>query len=157
MPVDRLEIVQDGAVIKSLLVARQARRATVTLDVPVARSGWFAARAFGTEHVFPRETPPFAHTSPVYVRVGGASIRSPEDAAWLIRSIDRTIAWVDSATVFPDEAARAETRAYFRNAKPSPLLPIAAAPTTQECPDRSAGGEHFSPLFPPLRHSSLNK
>ena len=35
---------------------------------------------------------PFASTSPVYVQVGTAAVRSPDDAAFFVRWIDRVAA-----------------------------------------------------------------
>jgi hypothetical protein len=64
--------------------------ADTVLTIPVSQSGWLLLRARGDG---PREPVldlyPFASTSPVYVTVGGAPVRSDEDATWFVRWIDR--------------------------------------------------------------------
>ena len=63
------------------------------------------------------DTAAFAHTSPVYVRVGGALAQSPADARfwaeWIDKLIERTIA----RGALKDEARRAEVTDLFRKAQ----------------------------------------
>jgi len=54
---------------------------------------------------------PFASTSPIYVRVGEQPVRSPEDAAFFVRWIDRLL---DAARRHGDWNTPAERSATLR-------------------------------------------
>lgn len=86
VPVDHLEIVGNGRVVARL---RPVRDTTVTL--PVERSGWYLARAYGSAPRPPvLDLYPFATTSPVYVSLGGgrAAPSCGADAEYFLRWID---------------------------------------------------------------------
>jgi TolB protein len=90
VPVDHLEIVGNGKVVASIPLSGDRTTADTTLMIPVSQSGWLLLRARGDG---PREPVldlyPFGSTSPVYVTVGGAPVRSDEDASYFVRWIDR--------------------------------------------------------------------
>ena len=78
---------------------------TVRGDEP----GWLAARAIGGPHPMAPEMAVFAHTTPVYVEVGGARIARAEDARWCLEFLDRLEAHLDEHGRFaedPDERRR---------------------------------------------------
>lgn len=81
-PLDGIEILFQGRVVAS------AASPVVELELPVAGSGWVAARAFER----PGQTVRFAQTSPVWIRAGRDPGIVAEDAryfvAWLRREID---------------------------------------------------------------------
>ena len=57
---------------------------------PIERSGWYVLRAYASRSRHPvLDLYPFGTTSPVYVAVGGAPARSPEDARYFLGWIDR--------------------------------------------------------------------
>jgi hypothetical protein len=90
VPVDHFELVANGEVVAAF--APDSSRTSVTVDttVDVARSGWYSVRAWnerGTQPVL--DIYPFATTSPIYVTVAGAPIRSRSDAEWFVAWIDR--------------------------------------------------------------------
>jgi hypothetical protein len=90
VPIDRLEIIGNGAVVADLPLGgdRTALDTTVILDV--SRSGWFLLRGYGSRAVEPvLDIHPYATTSPVYVTVGGQPVRRSEDAAYFLRWLDR--------------------------------------------------------------------
>jgi hypothetical protein len=90
VPVDHLEIIGNGQVVASIPLRGDRTAADTTVSVPVPRSGWLVLRAYGDG---PREPVldlyPFASTSPVYVTVAGAPIRSRADAEFFVRWVDR--------------------------------------------------------------------
>ena len=57
----------------------------------------------------------FAHTSPVYVIVGGAPIARPHDAAYFVEWIDRLIAVTEERARFPSSAECDHVIATFRS------------------------------------------
>lgn len=90
VPIDRLEIVGNGAVVATIPLRGDRTSANDTVSLPVTRSGWYVLRAWSGRAVSPiLDLYPFGSTSPIYVRVGGAPVRSPEDARFFVRWIDR--------------------------------------------------------------------
>ncbi len=81
-PFERLQIVNDGAVIAEVVPEGPPYTATIEKEVPVSASGWFAARCWGKNYVFTsvNAEPIGAHTSPVYVRLDDRPMQSYPDA-----------------------------------------------------------------------------
>jgi TolB protein len=98
VPVDHLEIVCNGAVVKSLAgkdagASRDA--ADVSGTILLKESGWCVLRASSDKAEYPvLDNYVYATTSPIYVTIGGKRPRSPEDAkyfaAWIERMIEVT-------------------------------------------------------------------
>jgi hypothetical protein len=90
VPVEHLELVQNGKVVASVPLAADHKSASATLKVAVERSGWITLRAW-SEHATPPvlDIYPFATTSPVYLTIAGIPPRSPEDARFFIDWVDR--------------------------------------------------------------------
>jgi len=73
-----LEIIVNGAVRATQVLAADGRLARVDLDLAISGSSWIALRILGS-----------LHTQPVYVIVGGRSIRaSRRSASWCAECID---------------------------------------------------------------------
>jgi hypothetical protein len=103
---DRLELIVNG----------QAR--PVSKEIEIDRGSWIAARVMGPwRRSILNDTAAFAHTSPVYVRVGGQLARSPADARFWAEWIDQVIARTIARGGLKDEAKRAEVAALFRKAQ----------------------------------------
>jgi hypothetical protein len=95
VPVDHLEIIGNGEVVRDVPLTRDRTRTAVDVRLPVRRSGWFLLRARTDRAVYPvLDLYPYATTSPVYVIVGSKPIRSPGDADYFIAWIDRLTAGV---------------------------------------------------------------
>ena len=99
-PVDHLELVCNGKVAKEIELGGRRTEADVTGAIPLRESGWCLLRASSDRAVHPvLDHYAYATTSPVYVTVGGAKPRSPEDAryfaAWIARTIELTSAYPD--------------------------------------------------------------
>jgi len=61
--------------------------------------------------------PPMAHTSPIYLTVGGAAPWSPDDAAFLAAWVQRAINWAQQEANYETEGQRAEVVALYERAK----------------------------------------
>jgi hypothetical protein len=110
VPVDHLELVQNGRVIREVPLAPDRRSATATVKVPVDRSGWLLLRVRADKATYPTlDIYPYATTSPVYLTVGDTPTRSPEDARYFMRWIDRMRASVEAHRDWNTDAERQET------------------------------------------------
>ena len=88
VPVDHLEVVCNGEIVRRLPLAGARRAADVSGSLAVARSGWCVLRASTDEARYPVfDNYAYATTSPLYVTLAGQPPRSPADAryflAWL--------------------------------------------------------------------------
>ena len=90
VPVEHLELVQNGKVVASVPMSSDHKSAQATVRVPVEKSGWITLRAW-SGHASPPvlDIYPFATTSPVYLTIAGIPPRSPDDARFFIAWIDR--------------------------------------------------------------------
>ena len=90
VPVDHLELICNGQVVRDLKLPGDRRTADVQGAIPISRSGWCLLRASGDKAEHPvLDAYPYATTSPIYVTVACSRVRSPEDAAYFIAWIDR--------------------------------------------------------------------
>ena len=100
VPVDHLELVCDGKVARALIEGKSAAQADVSGTVDVSHSGWCVLRASTDGGRYPvLDNYVYATTSPVYIDVGGAKPRSPEDAAYFVAWIDRV---TETTSAYPD-------------------------------------------------------
>jgi TolB protein len=99
VPIDHLEIVRNGVIVASvpLDADRMQARALVPLDVD--QSGWYIVRAYADGPRAPvLDLYPFASTSPIYVTVADRPVRSPQDAEFFLKWIDRVRDEVEANT-----------------------------------------------------------
>ena len=100
VPVDHLEIVCNGKVVKELLSDAAHDWAEIKGTIPAKESGWCVLRAWSDKPQYPvMDNYAYATTSPIYIEVAGAKFRSPEDAkyfaAWIGRTIEITGSYPD--------------------------------------------------------------
>ncbi len=116
---ESLELIHDGYLVASIDLRDRAPRPTLEADLnhrlSVQRSGWIAARAF---YRAPDGLLRQAHTSPIYVSIGGKPTASADDARYMMRWIQhlRRIAET-SADHFPDDEARLGVLANYAEAE----------------------------------------
>jgi TolB protein len=96
VPIDHVEIVQDGKVVAQVPMTVDGKGARATVPITVEHGGWVLLRAWSEAPAWPiLDLYPFGSTSPVYLEVGeGGMPPAPEDAAFFIRWVDRLIAAV---------------------------------------------------------------
>jgi hypothetical protein len=100
VPVDHLEVVCNGKVVRALPLAGSRTAADVAGRLPLAASGWCLLRASSDRAEYPvLDLYPYATTSPVYVRVAGRAPQSPSDAAFFAAWVERVI---DATDRYPD-------------------------------------------------------
>jgi TolB protein len=110
VPVDHLEVVRNGRVVVEVPLNADRHSADAVVRVPVDRSGWLLLRARGDQAAYPTlDIYPYATTSPIYLTVGGAPTRSPEDADYFLAWIDRMRKAVESHQDWNTDSERRET------------------------------------------------
>jgi hypothetical protein len=137
--VESIEVVgPDGVVARAGLSG--SGRLSLDTGVKVVESMWLCAVARGPRHPAVLGPVVFAHTSPVFIEVGGQPVRRGASARWLLDWLDRFEALVRAHGRFADEAQRDEVIAVIDLARPyyeaqdasiESLLPTAARPSAR--------------------------
>ncbi len=92
VPVDHLEVICNGQVVRALKIDGDRETANVDGTIPLSQSGWCLLRAWSDQPEYPvLDVYPYATTSPIYVTVAGSSVKPSEDAAYFVAWIDRMI------------------------------------------------------------------
>jgi TolB protein len=92
VPIDHLEVVCNGRVVRDLKLTGDRETADVEDAIPISTSGWCLLRAWSDKAEDPMlDAYPYATTSPIYVTVAGSVAKPAEDAAYFIAWIDRMI------------------------------------------------------------------
>ena len=107
-PMEALDILVNGKVVSSTKPDDPYR---VKLDarVPIANSGWIAARVTGPEkQPMLMDSYVYAHTSPVYLVKGAEAPSSPEDARYFLTWIDRVISMLEQSDAFDSPEQKEE-------------------------------------------------
>ncbi len=90
VPVDHLEVVCNGRVLRNLKADRNRQWADVKDTITISQSGWCVLRASSDRPEHPvLDDFIYATTSPIYVSVKGSDPKSADDAAFFISWIDR--------------------------------------------------------------------
>jgi hypothetical protein len=116
--IHRLEVIYNGKVVASREEKGGSRNMRLTEKIKVAGSGWLAARC--ASRLGPTTTWPFkiaAHTSPVYVRVPGKDLFSPEAATYFLKLIEGAQMYVDTLATRPDAETYAKIRKVYTDAR----------------------------------------
>lgn len=107
VPVDYLQIVCNGKVAREIELKGDRQSADASGSIPIEGSGWCVLRAFSDKAEYPiLDLYPYATTSPVYVSVAGAPLRSPADAGYFVAWVDRLIAAARSNASWNTEAEK---------------------------------------------------
>jgi len=108
VPVDHLEIVFNGEVLRRTDTDQAGRAADLGGTIEIDRSGWLLLRAWNeTPHPELFDRWPYATTNPVFVQVGPRPVRSTEDANYFLRWIERVREATVASSDYNTEAERA--------------------------------------------------
>jgi TolB protein len=118
VPVDHLQIVCNGKLVREIELKGDRQSADATGSIPLDGSGWCVLRAFSDKAEYPiLDLYPYATTSPVYVSVAGAALRSPADAAYFMAWVDRLIGAARGNANWNTEAEKQEVVRLLEEAK----------------------------------------
>ncbi len=116
-PIERIELINDGKVVKSYVPKVEETEGSLEYELSVHADGWIAAR-LGSTFRDSFAQPVWAHTSPVYVDVGGVkSAVRMEAAAILVNEIETSMDWVRSKGRFYSDSQRNEIIDLFLQAQ----------------------------------------
>ena len=114
-----LELIQDGKIVKQAKTqpVDGHYEAVLTGKFPMEKSCWFAVR---TRDQRPAKNeldqPVFAHTSPIYVEVGGRKVFDRATAEVLLAELKAAPATIDKEGKFADDAERDRVLNVYREA-----------------------------------------
>lgn len=115
-PLDRVELIVNGRVARAESVDRKAEIEFQT-RVPLKESSWIALRALGPRHrLILNDTMAFAHTSPVYITLGGRPVRVADDIRFYREWVERLIARTEKSPRFATAERRKEVVSLFQKA-----------------------------------------
>jgi Tol biopolymer transport system component len=118
VPVDHLQIVCNGKVVRELALSEDGSQARVTGSLAMDESGWCVLRAYSDKAEYPiLDLYPYATTSPVYLSVAGAPVRNSRDAAYFVAWIDRLLAAAGSNPSWNTAAEKESVLARLREAR----------------------------------------
>ncbi len=111
--IKRVELLFNGNVVAREAFPDGSTAGHLEADVAATSDGWLAARLSSDvrDSFF---QPVFAHTSPVYVRVGVDSQEKRDAAAWFDGAIERSLEWVRTRGRFYSNSQRREVSDLFR-------------------------------------------
>jgi hypothetical protein len=115
-PIDRVEIVRDGAVVAGTDVTHQQSAGRFAASVDAVGAGWFAARCWGRRRTSYGH-PLWAHTSPVYLRTRPDSRVVRAAGQTLIEDIARSQEWLQSRARYADVAQRTRMLQLFADGR----------------------------------------
>jgi len=117
-PLTKLEVIYNGNVVASQKLGGARTQVDVSGRLKLDRSGWLLLRAWNDQaQPLVLDTYPFATTSPVYVSVAGAPTRSPDDAAYFVRWMDRVIEAASARDDYNSAQEKSATLEYLKSAR----------------------------------------
>ena len=126
-PVDRLELVQNGRVVKQFRLTGERTAFDWTGDVKLAPGGWVVLRAYNEKpNPWVLDLYPYATTSPVYFEAPPPP--APEDAAYFVAWMDRVVEATNARGGWNSEREKADTLTYLDAARDK-FRALAGTPT----------------------------
>jgi hypothetical protein len=117
VPMDHLELVQNGRVIRSFRLSGDRRRHDATGTIKLKEAGWVVLRAWNdAAHPHVLDLYPYATTSPIYIDLTGTPA-APADAAYFVAWMDRVIQAAEARGGWNDEAEKRATLEYLEVAR----------------------------------------
>ena len=116
-PLERVELIYNGKVVASALLASDQLSAKLDQKIDVDRSGWLALRAIGPGHLDHPLGSQYAHTSPIYLEIADQPAGSREDAEYFLKWIDRLSLAIRLRDRIPSDELRKHVESQFEAAR----------------------------------------
>jgi hypothetical protein len=118
VPFHRVEVISNGKIVASREDKVGIRELTLKESIRLDGPAWLAARC--SSRYGPTTSWYFAvaaHTSPVYIRVAGKELFSPETASYMLSLIEGAQTWVENLAIRPDPERFEKIRKTFTDAR----------------------------------------
>ena len=114
----RVELIHNGAVVYSAAAKRDAGHSSASVEhtLRISGSGWLALRVPDDAGQSELGKPLFAHTSPIYIEVGGRRLFQPEVARGMLTEMQASLAKIQQQAVFADDQERDSVLRVYRDA-----------------------------------------
>jgi hypothetical protein len=118
VPVDHLELVHNGRVVRSFELSGDRRSFDAKGDVDLGSGGWLLLRAWneGADPLI-LDIYPYATTSPIYLDLPGRPATATSDAAYFTAWMERVLAEAERQDDYNVEREREDTFNYLRAAR----------------------------------------
>ena len=118
VPVDHLELVCNGKVVRDLKLNPDRQSADIRETLPISQTGWCLLRASSERPEHPvLDDYVYATTSPIYIKVAGSAPHPGEDASFFLTWIDRLTAAVNSSTDWNSPAEKSSVLQTLKQAR----------------------------------------
>ena len=119
-PLATIEVIVNGQVVATAQPEPGVLSTTMRAQVPIAGSGWIAARCTSDQSGWALSTRGVAaHASPVYVVVDGAELYNPSSATYMLTLLEGGMTWVDTLSIPADPQTHQRVRGVFEQAHQS--------------------------------------
>lgn len=117
VPIDELEIVFNGKVIRRIDLSGDLMSATFSGEMAINESGWLLLRASSRRpHAELFDSYPYATTSPIYINIGGKGPKSAADAEYFLAWIARVRDAADAHTAYNSPGEKQQVLQHIDNA-----------------------------------------
>jgi TolB protein len=116
VPVERLEILVNGTVVRSL-AGKSLRAGDFSGSIRLDRSGWVVLRAYGKSQPGLMDIYPYASTNPLWIEMAGRPLQATEDAAYFIAWLDRVIVDASARDDYNSAREKTATLQYLQDAR----------------------------------------
>ena len=118
VPVDHLELVHNGKMVKAFALVGDRRRLDAAGELEIDAGGWVLLRAWN-DGSDPQvlDLYPYATTSPVYLQMPGGAPAAPQDAAYFAAWMDRVLDAASRRDDYRTPRERTATLDYLRAAR----------------------------------------
>jgi hypothetical protein len=118
VPVDHLELVYNGRVVRTFALTGERRSFDAEGDLTVDASGWLVLRAWNdAAHPEVLDLYPYATTSPIWLELPSQQPPAPGDAGYFVEWLERVITAAAARDDFNNDEERNATLEYLRSAQ----------------------------------------
>jgi len=114
-PLTAVELIVNGKSVAREQADGDRRMVTIRYELKAERSCWVAARCWGPHYT--DAGPVMAHSSPVFIDVGGRCAFNEADGNYLLTHMQGGVAWAEKIGVFRDEKVRKRLVELFGEAR----------------------------------------